>query len=95
LKKRSSSSSDGAGGVGSNVCDIPAAHKPGRMLARKFLLLISEEHTHNGLESLSGGYTALRVVLWVLDLELQRRRRRRKANEVLELFSLRPTVAAE
>jgi hypothetical protein len=100
LKKRSSSSSssssDGAGGVGSNVCDIPAAHKPGRMLGRKFLLLISEEHTHNGLESLSGGYTALRVVLWVLNLELQRRRRRRrKANEVLKLFSLRPTVAAE
>jgi hypothetical protein len=32
----------------------------------------------------------------VLDLELQRRReRRRKGNEVLELFSLRPTVAAE
>jgi hypothetical protein len=30
----------------------------------------------------------------VLDLELQRRRRR-KGNEVLELFSLRVTVAAE
>jgi len=28
-----------------NVCDIPAAQKPERMLGRKFLLLISEEHT--------------------------------------------------
>jgi hypothetical protein len=36
-----------------DVCDIPAAHKPERMLGRNFLLLISEEHTHNGLESLS------------------------------------------
>jgi hypothetical protein len=63
------------------------------MFGRKFLLLISEEHTHNELESLSYSCTSLRAVLWVLDLELQRRRRKR--NEVSELFSSRPTVAAE